>query len=329
VDGLGNRSPSWPGKSSQPRNATLQSKFHLLSASARILGRNKRYILWFYLLNLAFALAGGIPFSTNTHRILDHSLYADRLLHGFDLAVLEELIARPQFGPVRSSALPALIFALLFFLASMVFMPGVLLSYSSDHSISHAEFFRACGQNVWRFVRLCAVFAFIAGILTANLAGIPGAVENALDKYWNDDRLPLLLEGVMLALVFVLLTALRIWFDLGETDVVLRDQSAVRKSIRWALRATRQHFFHLLGSYLVAAIAASVILLAGIFSWHVLVPPSSVRGAFWVSQATLLLLLVSRFWQRAIAVAFYLRISTQPETELRLIPIRLPATRAP
>jgi len=307
----------------------LHSKTNLISAGTHILGRNKRYILWFYLLNLAFAWAGGIAFSRSIHRILDHSLYADRLLHGFDLAVLEEMIARPEFGPVGSSAMPALMCTVLFFLASILFMPGVLLGYSSDHPISQEEFFRACGLNAWRFVRLCVVFALIAGILTGLLSGIHGTVASALDQYSNDDRLPVLLECATLGLVFLLLTGLRIWFDLGQSDVVLRDQPAVRKSIRWALRITRRHFFALLGSYLVAAIVAGVILLAGIFLWHALVPPDSVLGAFWVSQATLALLLVSRFWQRAIAVAFYLRISTEPETDLSSIPIRLPATPAP
>jgi len=328
VDGLGNHGPSGPGKV-VARGATLHSKTHPISASTHILGRNKRYILWFYLLNLAFAWAGGIPFSTSTHRILDHSLYADRLLHGFDLAVFEEMIARPEFGPLGSSALPALVLALLFTLANIFFMPGVLLSYSSDHSISQEEFFRACGLNIWRFVRLCVVFALIAGILTGNLSALHRAVESALDRYSNDDRLPILLECLTLGLVFLLLTALRIWFDLGQTDVVLRNQPAVRKSMRWALRTTRRHFFGLLGSYLVAAIAATLILAAGIFLWHALVPPSSLLGAFLVSQVTLVLLLVSRLWQRAIAVAFYLRISTEPGTELSSILIRLPAAPAP
>jgi hypothetical protein len=94
VDGLGNRGPGWSAKL-VARDAALQSKVNLISASTRILGQNKRYILWFYLLNLGFAWAGGAPFSRSAHRILDHSLYADRLLHGFDLAVLEEMIARP------------------------------------------------------------------------------------------------------------------------------------------------------------------------------------------------------------------------------------------
>jgi len=307
----------------------LHSQTKLIAAATHILGRNKRYILWFYLLNLGFAWAGGIAFSRSTHRVLDHSLYADRLLHGFDLAVLEEMIARPEFGAVASSALPALMCALLFSLASIFFLPGVLLGYASDHPISREEFFRACGLNVWRLVRLCVAFALIAGIVTGNVSGIHRAVASALDKYANDDRLPVLLECASLGLVFLLLTALRIWFDLGQSDVVLRDQPAVRKSMRWALRATRRHFFRLLGSYLVAAIAAGVILLAGIFLWHALVPATSVLGAFCVSQATLVLLLVSRFWQRAAAVAFYLRISTESETELSSIPIRLPATPAP
>jgi hypothetical protein len=307
----------------------LHSNTNLISASTRILGRNKRYILWFYLLNLAFAWAGGTPFSSSAHRILDHSLYADRLLHGFDFAVLEEMIARPEFGPVRGSELPALIFAFVFFLASLLFMPGVLLGYSSDHAISHEEFFRACGRNVWRFVRLCVVFALIAGILTGIVFGIHGSVENALDKWSNDDRLPVLLECVTLGLLFLLLTVLRIWFDLVETDVVLEDQPAVHKSIRWALRTTRRHFLDLLGSYLLAAMVASVILLAGILLWHTLLPPGSVLAAFLLGQAIVVLLLVSRFWQRAIAVAFYLRISTERETELSSIPISLPATPAP
>jgi hypothetical protein len=307
----------------------LQSKTNLISASSRILGSNKRYIFWFYLLNLGFAWSGATPFSRSAHRILDHSLYADRLLDGFDLAVLEEMITRPEFGPVASTALPALMFALLFFLASILFMPGVLLGYSSDHPISQQEFFRACGRNVWRFMRLCVIFAFIAGIVTGIVFGIHGAVENLLDKSSNDDRLPALLECMTLGFVFLLLTALRIWFDLVETDVVLGDQPAVRKSIRSAFRTTPRNFFSLVGTYLLAAIVAALILLAGIFLWHVLVPPGNVLGAFLLSQAIVVLLLGSRFWQRAIAVAFYLRISTARETELSPLPIRLPSTPTP
>jgi hypothetical protein len=129
-------------------------------------------------------------------------------------------------------------------------------------------------------------------------------------------------------LMFLFLTVMRIWFDLAETDVVLRERPAVRKSMLWALRALLRNFFPLLGTYLLAAITAAIILLAGIFLWHLVVPPQSVVGAFLVSQVTLVLLLASRFWQRAIAVAFYQRISRESALPL-FSPIRIPAIQAP
>jgi hypothetical protein len=307
----------------------LPGKTKLISASTGILTAGKRYILWFYLLNLAFAWSGAAAFSKSAHGILDHSLYADRLLHGMDLAVLEEMIERPEFGPRRSSEVPALMFGFLFFLASLLFMPGVLLGYSSDHRISAEEFFRACGRNVWRFVRLAAVFALLAGIATGIGFSIQGGLMNAVDQSSQNDRLLSLVEWLSLGVTFLLLTVMRIWFDLAETDVVLRDRPAVRKSILWAFRATLRNFFRLLATYLLAAVAAALILLGGIFLWHLMVPPANVVGAFLVSQVTLLLLLASRFWQRAIAVAFYQRISTERAIELSSTAIRAPAIPAP
>ncbi len=129
----------------------------LVSAGAAIAQRNKRYIVWFYLLNLAFAHFGASAFSEAAHSILDHSLYADKLLHGFNLGVFTEMLARPEFGTLRSATHPAMMFAVVFFLASLVFMPGVLLGYASDHRLPRDEFFRACGRNVWRFVRLFGI----------------------------------------------------------------------------------------------------------------------------------------------------------------------------
>ena len=44
----------------------------------------------------------------------------------------------------------------------------------------------------------------------------------------------------------------------------------------------------------------------------VVVPPASVIGAFFVSQLTLLLLLIPRFWQRGVAVTYYLQNMVEP-----------------
>lgn len=50
--------------------------------------------------------------------------------------------------------------------------------------------------------------------------------------------------------------------------------------------------------------------------WHLIVPPSSVFGAFLVSQLMLLLLLAMRFWQRAAAVAFYVKEMAEPGVDM-------------
>jgi hypothetical protein len=296
----------------------------LISAGASVASRNKRYVVWFFLLNLLFAWWGAAAFTSHAREIMDHSVYADRLLHGFDLAVLIELISRPEFGPTRSSTMPATLLAVLFLLTSLVFMPGVLLGYSSDHRISREEFFRSCGHNLWRYVRLFVIYAVIAGILVGILYSAQDALVNAVDKSVNDDRLPFLTQMLSLAVIFLVMTVIRIWFDLAQTDVVLRDQAAVRKSLGWAFRATRRNFGRLLGTYVVTAIVGLVILAVGILLWYAIVPPSSVLGAFLVSQVILLLLLGMRFWQRAAAVAFYVRQAAEPMIEASAPVIAVP-----
>lgn len=287
----------------------------LMGAGAGIARRNLRYIIWFYLLNLLFAWFGASGVGTHAHRIMDHSLYSDRILHGFDVAVLGELIGRPEFGPMQSSTMPAIFFGILFLCASLVFMPGVLLGYSSDHRISRDEFFRACGRNLWRFVRLFVLAAIGVGIVGGVLMNAQDALAKAADKT-NYERLPFFITLTGVAIALLVLTMLRIWFDLAQTDVVLRDQSAVRKSVAVGFRAMRRNWLRLMGAYVAISIVALAVLVGGIVLWNMIVPPSSLVGAFLVSQLILLLLLAMRFWQRAAAVAFYAKQTAEPVIEM-------------
>jgi len=290
----------------------MNEKKNLISASADILRHHKRYVMWFYLLNLLFAWCGAGAFAASAHAMMDHSLYSDKLLHGMDVFVLLDLLFRPEFGPLQGPVASAMFFALLFFLASLFFMPGMLLGYSSDHRISRDEFYRTCGHNVWRFLRVFLMYAVIGGIIASILFGIHAGLTKAVDQSANDDRIPYFTNLGSLLIVFLGMTMVRAWFDLAQVDVVLRDQSATRKSVAAAFRMTKRHFGRLLGSYVLIAIAGVVVLWGGLWLWHAIVPPASVFGAFLVSQAMLLLLLAVRFWQRAAAVALYLRESAEP-----------------
>jgi hypothetical protein len=290
----------------------------LLSSGWDRVARNKRYVIWFYLLNLALAWFGAGGFGRQAEAVLDHSLQADRLLHGFDLGVLVEMFSRPEFGPTEASFASAFHFALLFFVATALFLPGVLQGYASTYRLPREDFFRACGRNLWRFIRLMIVAGVVMGAVAGALFGLHGVLEKKAAESTNELLLPEV-RFVGVFLIFLVMTALRIWFDLAQADVVLSDQRAVRRSIGLGFRHAWRNLARLVGSYLVTTIVAAIILVAGLWAWMRFVPPASVGKAFFVSQLVLLLLLIPRFWQRGIAVSYYLEnmvevIAVQPFT---------------
>jgi hypothetical protein len=283
----------------------------LLSGGWDRVGRNKRYVIWFYVLNLALAWLGAAAFNNQAHDYLDHSLRAERLVHGMDIGVLIEMFNQPEFGPTHAATAAGFHFALLFFIATALFLPGVLQGYASTFRLPREDFFRACGRNLWPFVRLMIVAGIVFLIVGGALFGL---------RYWlikmatesTNELLPFITSMACLTVIFLKMTALRIWFDLAQADVVLSDQRAVRRSIGKGFRHIWRHWVHLLGSYVVITIVAAVILAAGLWAWMRFVPPSSVIGAIVVSQLTLLLLLIPRFWQRGVAVTYYLQNMVEP-----------------
>jgi uncharacterized membrane protein len=276
----------------------------LLSSGWGMLARNKRYIIWFWLLSLTLGEFGTGAFRRSAHAILDHSLAAGRLVHGFDLASFIELLARPEFGQMPAMTTPAFYFAFLFFLATALFLPGVFEGYAAAFRLPRQDFFRACGRNLWRFIRIL----IIAGIIMGIVAGILFALQRLLLKRAEESTnevLPFELRMLSLAIIFLIMTSLRIWFDLAEIETVLNDQNAVRKAIRLAFRHTFRGLARLLTAYVVAAIFAAIILVGGLWLWVRFVGPESIFGAFLLAQLILFLLLIPRFWQRGIAVSYW------------------------
>jgi hypothetical protein len=279
---------------------------NLLSSGAGKVWRSGRYVFWFWLLNLTLAVFGAAAFFNQASEVLDHSLYSGGLVHGFDLGVFAETLGRPEFGPMTASTWPAVLFAYVFFVFTVLFLPGVFQGYASERWLPRHEFFRACGRNLWRFIRLLLVSGIVMIIVAGILFGIRGALVKAAGESTNE-LLGVEVRMAGLLVIFLVMTTLRIWFDLAEADVVLSDQNAVRKSIGAAFLHTFRHLGRLLWSYVATTIVAGLILAAGIWMWRYHVAPERVGRAFLVSQLTLLLLLVPRFWQRGIAVAYWQR----------------------
>jgi hypothetical protein len=275
----------------------------LLGSGLAVVARNKRYVIWFWVLNLILAGFGVVAFSVSAHGMLDHSLAAGSLMRSFDVGTVIEMFMQPGFGQSSAMSLSAATCALLFFLATALFLPGVFAGYASRSRLSRDDFFRACGRNLWRFVRLL----IIAGITLSIVAGLLVFLQHLLLKKADDstnELLPFRLRMISLAVIFLIMTILRIWFDLAEVDTVLNDQRAVRKSIRVGLRHTFRSLPRLLTTYVTAASVAGIFLVGGLWFWMKFISPGSIVGAFLVAQLTLFLLLIPRFWQRAMAVTY-------------------------
>ena len=300
----------------------------LFGSGLRRVMHNKRYIIWFWLLNLALAFAGTTALRENAHTILDHSLYAENLTHGFHLSTYLEMVVLPDFGASASVVSPAIYSAFIFFLITTLFLPGVLLGYSSRYRLPREDFFRASGRNLWRFIRLLIVSGIVMGIVTGILFAINGAIVKSAGENTNE-MLPFELRMVGMFVIFLVMTTLRIWFDLAETDIVLHDQRAVRKSIGAAFMHTFRNLFRLLANYVAVTVVAAIILVGGIWIWNQLLGPQNILGAFVLSQAILFFLLIPRFWQRGIAVSYWQQKMLAPVVVPVVTTSTAPATTLP
>jgi hypothetical protein len=280
-------------------------------------------------MNLTLAEFGTAVFWRSSHAILDHTLLAERLLKGFDVGAFGELLHKPEFGSLRAMTLPGLYFAFTFFLATALFLPGIFSGYASNYRLPREEFFRACGRNLWRFIRIM----IIAGIVMGIIAGLLFTANDAITKKAGEstnEKLPFELQMTGLAVMFLIMTTLRICFDLAEVDTVLDDQRAVRKSIAAAFRHTFRSLARLLISYVVVTVVAAILFVGGLWIWIKFVPAESVAGAFVIAQITLFLLLIPRFWQRGIAVSYWQRQMLAPVVAVQWIePAPLPVTTVP
>jgi hypothetical protein len=293
----------------------------LLGGGLARLMRNKRYIFWFWLLNLTLAVFATAIFRRNARAILDHSLYAQNLTNGFHLSTFFEMLSMREFPQMNSMTYPALYFAFVFFLFTAIFLPGVLAGYASRYRLPREDFFRACGRNLWRFIRLMIIVGIVMGIIARLLPAANDAVVKKAGESTNE-VLPFELQVIGVAIIFLIMTTLRIWFDLAEADIVLNDQRAVRRSVAAGFRHVVRSFARLLGTYVLTTMVAAIFLVGGLLIWIEFVPAHSVFRAFLVGQIILFLLLIPRFWQRGIAVAYWQQrmltpvVRTQPAIEV-------------
>jgi hypothetical protein len=270
---------------------------------AGLVWRRQRVVWWIFVVNFVlafFSIHGVVP---RTGAVLDHSLAAHRLVNGFDLGALGEMLVQPGVSPLDVSP-SAMAYSVVFFVFMLFMTGGFLEVYSRDIRLTTSEYFEACGAFFWRFVRmviwllLCLIpIAILHRILRAIANHIGDNAVSAMTGVWCS-----IVVGIV---ILVLLLILRLWFDMAEVHCVAQNERRVRRALRVAWGVTFGNFGRLFGMFLVIAILACIGFGFGLWLWMYVLPPTAITAAFFLGQAMILWWLGGRLWQRSAETIWY------------------------
>lgn len=277
------------------------SKGHVVRGAGLAL-RDWPCFLWLYLANYYLAVLPSAGFAFQVGGVLNHSLAAERLAHGFDLAVFLELLLRPEVTP-RALFPISVFFAVVFALVTLFLTAGIVQSFLSDEHLRIGPFFQACGAWLWRFTRLTFLTLLIFGIVMGVMGALRAALMSWADKSPNPRLYFYAGLGSLLVLALVAIK-LRLWFDLAQFHLVHTGERKVRRAIPAGVRLLRRGFLRLYGIYLGITVVGWAGLAAGMWLW-VKLPPARVGLAFLVGHGILILWLGTRYWQRAAAALWF------------------------
>ena len=265
-----------------------------VARGGRLARRDWPAFLWLYLANLVLALLTAAGVAPQVGPVLNTSLEGERLVRGFDVAVLAELLLRPEVslrGLMPVSVLAALVFAVV----ALFLTAGIVSSFLSDEHLRMGPFLQACGVWFWRFFWLTLVNLAILGIVMGVLAIPRYFLMNWADNSPNE-RLSFYAGLTSLLVMWLVAVFLRLWFDLTQFSMV--QAGGFWRAIPAGFRLLRQGCARLFGIYLSITLVGWLGLAAGVWLW-VKLPHAAVGRAFLLGQAILILWLATRYWQRA------------------------------
>jgi len=272
-------------------------------AGAAIVWRHHRVLWLVYFANLLLALVGARGAVARTGEILNHSLTAERLVHGFNLGTYGELALHPSLP--FSASRPIMLFSAILFALFMLFATGgVLAAYYEDRLLTPGNFFQACGEHFWRFLRLLIWFA-IALIPVGILIRLAGVLYRRIGRQSISPFPAVHVVEVAAVIIVLLMMCLRLWFDMAQVIAVAEGEKNMRRALKSSARLLRHNFGSLFWLYLRISLLGWIGFWLGLHMWMEHLRPEAIRGAFLVSQAMIVFWLATRLWQRASEALWY------------------------
>jgi hypothetical protein len=272
------------------------------SGASLVWGRQR--VLWLiYVVNFVLAYFATRGTNERIAAILDHSLAAGQLVHGFNLGALSSLAMDPEspFGGSMSASFSAAAI----FTAFMIFATGgILATYYSGQRLHAGAFFEACGHHFWRFIRL-AIYLLIMLIPVLILGGIAHRVYDRIDKQSISPMPAVHFFEIAVVVVFLLLICIRVWFDMAQVIAVAEDERRMHKTLRRAATLLRRNFLSLYWLYLRVSLIAWIVFAIGLRIWMTHLRPESILAPFLLSQFLIIFWQGCRLWQRASECIWY------------------------
>ncbi len=293
-------------------------------AGAALVWRHQRVLWLVYIANLILAFVGTRAVVDRTGAILNHSLAAERLVHGFSLGAYFELQLHPNlpFGASR----PMMIYSSTLFALFMLFTTGgVLAAYYEDRRLTAGDFFQACGQHFWCFLRLMVWFA-IALIPVGILMGLAGILYHRVNQQSISPFPAVHIFEVVAAIIVLLLMCLRLWFDMAQVIAVAEGETKMRRALKSSAHLLRHNFGSLFWLYLRISLLGWIGFWFGLHVWMEHLRPEATGAALFVSQAMIVFWLAIRLWQRASEALWYRQLSAALVVP---VPLAMPSPAAP
>jgi hypothetical protein len=272
-------------------------------AGAAIVWRHQRVLWLVYFVNLLLATFGTRGVVARSGEILNQSLAAERLVHGFSLGTYMELALHPSL-PFTASRPMMLYSAMLFALFMLFATGGVLTAYYEDSRQTAGHFFQACGEHFWRFLRLLIWFT-LALIPVGVLLRLTGVLYRRVDRQSISPFPALHIVEVAAVIILVLMISLRLWFDMAQVIAVAEGQRNMRHALKRSAILLRHNFGSLFWLYLRISLLGWVGLWLGLHLWMEHLRPEAIGRAYFVSQAIIIFWLATRLWQRASETIWY------------------------
>ena len=288
----------------------------IFGRGVRLANKSTRICLYLWLANLVFSALILAPVYFALAGDLSRSLGGDRLIGGFDLLVLGDLIYKYQ--SLLPSALGWLLVTSLVYFGLMIFLDGgmigtILARESQEGKTNLALFFEDCGKYFFRFLRVFLIslvaFALVLGIFYRTVAGLFNLWTKSASTEW-----PSIFSSNLKTIIFILLFSIvRMFFDYVKLGLAAGNSSQTLRATLSTFSFLGRRFFRAWFLYIWVAVFYLLVTLGMLLLGKLL--PERTPALLFVIFVGQQIFILFRMWTRVLFVStefHFLRAAKEP-----------------